>query len=64
MPGSLPGEPSTPGLPTLQSDVATYDEIYQVANAVFSQCVFTLDSGRAGAQAGWGIVGKCISLLL
>ncbi len=58
LPGSLPGEPSD--LPTLKSDTATFDQLYEIANAVFSQCVIKKEPLEMESEAGWSYAGKSL----
>ena len=50
---SLPGSRSI--LPTLKSDTATFNQIWDVANEVFKTCV-----KRRNPYAGWGWAGELI----
>lgn len=54
--GSLPGEPSF--LPAVQSDVATFKELWEVGNAVFSQCVVKKEPLEMESEGGWSYAGK------
>lgn len=56
VPGVLPGQRSS--LPTLQSDTSTFDQLYVVANEVFSQCVKQKEPLEMESQAGWSYAGK------
>ena len=55
MPGSLPGEASD--IPTLRSDISTFNSLWEMANSIFNLCV-----KKPQPMAGWSYAGMSNSI--